>query len=114
MGSLQDELRRAGLVTEKQVQRQQIQEQRRVRRHSSRNQFSSVRDFLASVGSRLSASNCNTKEIFTDAFWLGDDLPLNRGQRSRLYKFLYMLVENTRGMDMQERVHYLAEKIRKY
>lgn len=117
MGSLSDELLKAGLVTKKQADRQRVQDERREKRHNPqnpRNRFTSVKEFLDHVERELKNSPDVMKEIFRDAHWLADDLALNRKKRGRLHALLCRIAENITWMDSKQRAEYLKEEIRKY
>jgi hypothetical protein len=117
MGTLSQQLLEAGLVTEKQVKRQQIQEKRREKRSrpkNSRNRFSSVKEFLESLEDRLDASSPNVREILKDLHWLADDLTLNRQKRNRLHGFVCRLAEQVAEQDPAGRREFLRQKINGY
>lgn len=117
MGSLSDELLKAGLVTKKQADRQRVQDERREKRHipqNPRNKFTSVKEFLENVERKLKDSPDAMKEIFKAAHWLADDLALNKKKRGRLHALLCRIAENIGGMDYHERTEFLKWEIRKY
>ncbi len=115
-GDFSRALKDAGLVTQKQIDREETQKERRQKRAgvgmNPRNEFRSVKDFLKSLPVRLK-SPADMKTVFRDFHWLADDLALNHQKRARCHAFLCR-VQTELESQKSDFLEWLEKEVRKY
>lgn len=115
MNDLSAELLRAGLITQKQHDRQRPQEERREKKAERKSQgrtgFHSLRDFLEDACRRLSGGYSRNlmKQIVREAHGVADSLSLTDRRRKRMHAFLARVEEGLQSRTIEEREEFLAD-----